>query len=57
MATPKREAVNPIHVDMVVRDGVARARKSREATELAEKPADNGADDAAATIYRVSLLF
>ena len=53
MATPKREAVNPIHekvvnpadVDMVVRDGVARARKSREATELTENPADNGADD------------
>ena len=45
MAMSKREAVNPIHVDMVARDGVARARKSREAIELTENPADNGADD------------
>ena len=46
----KREAVNPIHenvvnpadVDIVVRDGVARTRKSHDATELTAKPADAG---------------
>ena len=46
----KREAVNPIHekvvnpadVDIVVRDGVARTRKSHGATELTAKPADAG---------------
>ena len=36
------DSVNPIHVDLVVRDGVARARKSRGASRLYEMSSEPG---------------